>query len=103
MRTAVVVGGGIGGLSAAIGLRRAGWRVTVFERAPRVTGIGAGITLWPNALRALEVLGLDLTPLTVPQSTGRLRDHRGRWLTGWTGRSSSGCSAGRSSASPAPS
>ncbi|GAB3565133.1 FAD-dependent monooxygenase [Amycolatopsis endophytica] len=81
MRTAVVVGGGIGGLSAAIGLRRAGWRVTVFERAPRVTGIGAGITLWPNALRALEVLGLDLTPLTVPQSTGRLRDHRGRWLT----------------------
>ncbi|MGW4593005.1 FAD-dependent monooxygenase [Amycolatopsis thermoflava] len=81
MRTAAVIGGGIGGLSAAIGLRRAGWEVAVFERAPRFAEVGAGITLWPNALRALESLGLDLAPLAVPQVSGRLRDHHGRLLT----------------------
>jgi len=80
MRTAAVIGGGIGGLSAAIGLRRAGWRVVVLERAPRFGEVGAGITVWPNALRALEVLGLDLTSLTERQAAGRVRDHRGRWL-----------------------
>lgn len=84
-RHAVIVGGGIGGLCAAIGLRKAGWRVTVLERAREFTEIGAGITLWPNALRGLDALGLGgrIAPLLMPQAAGKLRDHTGRWLTRW--------------------
>ena len=54
----VVVGGGIGGLSAAIALRRAGNEVVVLERAPRIDRVGAGITLFANAMRALDRLGV---------------------------------------------
>jgi 2-polyprenyl-6-methoxyphenol hydroxylase-like FAD-dependent oxidoreductase len=54
----VIVGGGIGGLAAAVALRRADWDVRIFERAPRFGEIGAGLSLWPNALLALERLGL---------------------------------------------
>lgn len=83
MGNAIVVGGGIGGLSAAIGLGRAGWRVTVTERARELPAVGAGITLWPNALRALEELGLGerLAPLLARRVGGGLRDHRGRPLS----------------------
>lgn len=44
-RRAVVVGAGIGGLAAAIGLRKAGWQVQVFEQADAPTPVGAGISL----------------------------------------------------------
>jgi NAD(P)-binding Rossmann-like domain len=54
----VVVGAGIGGLSAAIGLRRAGHDVSVLERAPQPRGIGAGLVLFQNAMRALDRLGI---------------------------------------------
>lgn len=54
--TAVVVGGGIGGLAAAIGLRRIGWEVTVVERAFTLEDAGAGISLAANGLRALDEL-----------------------------------------------
>ena len=57
-RTAVIVGGGIGGLAAAVALRRIGWDVTVLERAREFTEVGAGLSLWPNGLRALELLGV---------------------------------------------
>jgi salicylate hydroxylase len=58
MRVAVV-GGGIGGLSAALFLRRAGFEnVTVFEQAPELLEIGAGIQAAPNAVRLLRRLGL---------------------------------------------
>ncbi|WP_030797910.1 FAD-dependent monooxygenase [Streptomyces sp. NRRL S-337] len=56
--SAVVVGGGIGGLAAAIGLRRIGWAVTVVERAPALDDAGAGISLHANGLRALDALGV---------------------------------------------
>ncbi|QYN25384.1 FAD-dependent monooxygenase [Amycolatopsis sp. DSM 110486] len=81
MRHAVVIGGGIGGLCAAIGLHRTGWRVTVYERAPELTGIGAGISIWPNAQRALTELGVE-APLS-PQRDGAVLDPRGRRLAGW--------------------
>ena len=55
---AIVVGGGIGGLSAAIALRRAGVEATVFERAGELREIGAGISLWANAIKALKKIGL---------------------------------------------
>jgi 2-polyprenyl-6-methoxyphenol hydroxylase-like FAD-dependent oxidoreductase len=54
----VVVGGGIAGLSAAIGLRRSGHEVVVLERAPRIDPIGAGLTLFANAMGALDRLGM---------------------------------------------
>jgi 2-polyprenyl-6-methoxyphenol hydroxylase-like FAD-dependent oxidoreductase len=55
---ALVVGGGIAGLAAAIALRRAGHEVVVLERASKLWGVGAGISLWPNAVHALRRLGI---------------------------------------------
>ncbi|AUI63805.1 FAD-dependent monooxygenase [Amycolatopsis sp. BJA-103] len=82
MRKAIVVGGGIGGLSAAIGLHGIGWEVTVLERAPELTAAGAGISLWPNALRSLETLGIHLGKLR-EQASGGLHDRAGRRITRW--------------------
>jgi 2-polyprenyl-6-methoxyphenol hydroxylase-like FAD-dependent oxidoreductase len=55
----IIVGGGIAGLSAAIGLRRGEHDVVVLEQAPRIDPVGAGITLFPNAMRALGRLGVN--------------------------------------------
>src|SRR4051794_14738631 len=55
---ALIIGGGVGGLSAGIALRRAGWDVAVFERAPAFGAVGAGLTLWANAVKALDSLGV---------------------------------------------
>ena len=55
---AIVVGGCVGGLCAAIALRRGGIEAAVFERAGRLEEIGAGVALAPNALRGLERLGV---------------------------------------------
>ena len=56
-RSAIVVGAGIGGLSAAIALQRSGWNTEVIERATRIDPVGAGLTLQPNAVLALRRLG----------------------------------------------
>jgi 2-polyprenyl-6-methoxyphenol hydroxylase-like FAD-dependent oxidoreductase len=53
-----VIGGGIGGLTAALSLRRAGFAVDVYEQAPQLTEIGGGINMGPNAARILYRLGL---------------------------------------------
>jgi len=83
MGHAVVVGGGIGGLGAAVGLHRIGWDVTVLERADRFTDVGAGISLWPNALHCLDALGVDLREHLQPQHEGGLWDRAGNRLTRW--------------------
>jgi 2-polyprenyl-6-methoxyphenol hydroxylase-like FAD-dependent oxidoreductase len=57
-RTALVVGAGIGGLATVVALRRAGWAVTVLDRADRPRAAGAALVLWPNAVHALRALGL---------------------------------------------
>jgi salicylate hydroxylase len=54
----IVVGGGIGGLAAALALARKGFRSTVLEQAPQFGEIGAGIQLAPNAWHALDALGV---------------------------------------------
>ena len=54
-----VVGGGIGGLTAAIALQRMGHEVTVFEQSKAYLRIGADINLTPNAVKALDGLGLN--------------------------------------------
>lgn len=53
-----IVGGGIGGLSAAIALQRLGHRVTVYEQAGQFMRVGADVNLTPNAVRALDGLGV---------------------------------------------
>jgi 2-polyprenyl-6-methoxyphenol hydroxylase-like FAD-dependent oxidoreductase len=80
---AVVVGGGIGGLAAAIALHRIGWRVTVLERAVEFGEIGAGLALWPNATRALAALGLAdrVRAIAGVETVGGVRDRAGRWLS----------------------
>ncbi|MFD2251266.1 salicylate hydroxylase [Pseudochelatococcus lubricantis] len=54
----LIVGGGIGGLAAALALVQRGFRVTIFEQAPQIGEIGAGIQLGPNAFNACDALGV---------------------------------------------
>src|SRR3970040_2169689 len=54
----IVAGGGIGGLAAALGLARKGFRAVVLEQAPEFGEIGAGIQLAPNAWHAIDALGV---------------------------------------------
>jgi 2-polyprenyl-6-methoxyphenol hydroxylase-like FAD-dependent oxidoreductase len=58
MRTALIVGAGIGGLSAGIALRQAGWTVRIFERAASLRELGFGLLVAPNAIAALRELGV---------------------------------------------
>jgi 2-polyprenyl-6-methoxyphenol hydroxylase-like FAD-dependent oxidoreductase len=57
-RRALVVGAGIGGLAAGVALRRAGWDVRIFEKAPNPRELGFGVLLAPNAIAALRELQL---------------------------------------------
>src|SRR3569833_301695 len=54
-----VIGGGIGGLTAAQALKRAGFEFTVYEAAPELKEIGAGVALGPNSMKALRSLDLE--------------------------------------------
>lgn len=75
---ALIVGGGIGGLAAGIALRHAGWDVEVFEHAPEIRAVGAGISLWGNSLDGLDRLGVlaALRPGSTSQA-GAIRNARG--------------------------
>src|ERR1700688_4039905 len=55
----VIVGGGIGGLFAANALRAQGMRVAVYEQAPAISEVGAGVFLTPNSVRHLQRIGLE--------------------------------------------
>jgi len=77
-----VVGGGIGGLAAALSLLRAGFDVQVFERASALMEVGAGIQISPNASRLLHRLGLA----AALDQTGVRSEavHQRRWHDGRT-------------------
>lgn len=80
MRTAVVVGAGVGGLAAAGALARSGWQVTLLERGDRLRGNGAALLVWPNGAAALRALGLSLGDIAFPMTDGGIRRPDGRWL-----------------------
>ncbi|MFF4383337.1 FAD-dependent monooxygenase [Kitasatospora sp. NPDC001547] len=79
---AIVIGGGIGGLAAALALHRQGFPVRVHERADSLEPVGAGLALAPNALRSLDRLGVGgrLRALATPHPAIGLRHPSGRWL-----------------------
>jgi 2-polyprenyl-6-methoxyphenol hydroxylase-like FAD-dependent oxidoreductase len=81
-RQAVVVGAGIGGLTAAVALGRRGWGVTVLERADALEPAGSGLGIGPNALHALDAIGLgaEVLRFSAVQGTGGIRRPDGRWL-----------------------
>lgn len=79
-RKLLIVGGGIGGLVAALSLARQGFEVSVFEQATEVTDIGAGIQLSPNCNRVLFDLDLEdaLRAVAFLPDGGEMRD----WKSG---------------------
>ena len=79
----VVVGAGIGGLCAARAVALAGHTPVVLERSAEGTAIGAGLVLWPNAVRALDSLGSALGVRAIAATAKRavFRDAAGRTLT----------------------
>ncbi|MFC9970744.1 FAD-dependent monooxygenase [Spirillospora sp. NPDC127200] len=80
---AIVIGGGIGGLTAAAALKGRGWTVRVLERAPTLEPVGSGLAMMPNALRALDALGIGdrVRELATFAGDGGLRRPSGGWLS----------------------
>jgi FAD-dependent urate hydroxylase len=78
----VVVGGGIGGLSAAIALRDAGHSVVVCERGSKLAGSGAGVSMWPNGAKALNALGVgaELSAIAPDVRSVEYRDKQGNLI-----------------------
>lgn len=82
-RQAIVVGCGIGGLAAALALHRISWQAVVLERAAELREIGAGMSQAPNAMRALDELGVSAQARAVgvpTHASGNLRLPDGRHL-----------------------
>ena len=77
-----IIGGGIGGLFAALHLLKAGLDVHVYEQSPRIGEIGAGIQISPNASRLLIRLGLK--PALDAVGVRPLAVHQRRWDDGRT-------------------
>src|SRR5262247_1837764 len=78
-RRALIVGGSMSGLLAALLLRRAGWEVDVFERVEsELAGRGAGIVAQPDLIATLRRLGIDTTDLGVEITTRKILDTSGR-------------------------
>jgi 2-polyprenyl-6-methoxyphenol hydroxylase-like FAD-dependent oxidoreductase len=78
-RRALVVGGSMSGLLAALLLERAGWEVDVFERVEsELAGRGAGIVAQPDLISTLRRLGIDATDLGVEITTRKILDASGR-------------------------
>jgi 2-polyprenyl-6-methoxyphenol hydroxylase-like FAD-dependent oxidoreductase len=68
----IISGAGIAGLCVALALKQRGHTITIYERSKAQSGLGAGISLWPNAIKALDQLGVG----GVVRSNGT-NDHSG--------------------------
>ena len=87
VRSALVIGAGIGGLTTAIALRQAGVNVAVLERRtePSTLLTGGGFMLWHNAFHALGKIGLDQQVIAGSSEIHfhEFRSDRGRRLARW--------------------
>lgn len=74
----IVVGAGIGGLTAALGLAKQGFTVVVLEQAPELSEVGAGLQLSPNAVKVLQAFGVAdaIEPHCFTPQRACIRDHR---------------------------
>src|SRR5436190_15496541 len=80
-RRALIVGGSMSGLLAALLLRRAGWAVDIFERVEgELAGRGAGIVAQPDLIATLRQLGIDTSDLGVAITTRKVLDQSGRLI-----------------------
>jgi FAD-dependent urate hydroxylase len=76
----LIVGAGVGGISAARGLLRDGHDVTVFDQRPDVRAGGGAVTIWSNGAAVLEQLGVDMDGAGQPLSAVRVLTAKGRPL-----------------------
>lgn len=81
-RTAIIIGGGVGGLCTAIALRKIGIEATVYERAEMLGDVGAGLVVAANAIRSLRRLGLADQAIAAGSKVTRaqIRTHDGQPL-----------------------
>ena len=79
---AIIVGGGIGGLTSGIALRQAGFDIKVYERSSVLGEVGAGIALASNAMNALASIGMSesIAACGVPLTSGTIKDWKGTTL-----------------------
>ncbi|OLT29441.1 monooxygenase [Actinomadura sp. CNU-125] len=80
---ATVIGAGIGGLTAAAALKAQGWTVRVLERSTTLEPVGSGLAMMPNALRALDLIGIGdrVRELATFAGDGGIRRPNGGWLS----------------------
>lgn len=78
----IVIGAGIGGLTAGIALRQAGYKVTIYDKVRQLRPVGAGISLWSNGVKVLNRLGLSAQIAKVGGQMERMqyRQHTGEIL-----------------------
>lgn len=78
----IIVGGGIGGLATAVAFHQRGLQVEVLERAAEFTEVGAGLSIQPNGLRALDALGMGdrLRAGGLADPPAGIRSSQGDWL-----------------------
>jgi 2-polyprenyl-6-methoxyphenol hydroxylase-like FAD-dependent oxidoreductase len=79
----VVIGAGVGGLAAGAALQERGWDVSVLERSEALEAVGAGLALAPNALKALDVLGVgdQVRAQCALQGEAGIVRTDGRWIS----------------------
>lgn len=78
----IIIGAGIGGLAAALALKRAGIATRIFERVEVLDEVGAGLTLWANAVKALHTLGLEeITRSSFNLADGNIYSWQGQRLS----------------------
>ncbi len=79
---AIIIGGGIGGMALAVALRQQSIEAEVYEQANELKEVGAGLVLWPNALKALDLLGLvpAARAVSVPFGESEIKTWRGEHL-----------------------
>src|SRR5689334_16552153 len=77
-----IIGGGIGGLTLAVALQRRGFNVNVYENAPQIKPLGAGLVLAANAVKALAEIGINDAVVNVGKVIQKIaiKDQHGRVL-----------------------